>query len=262
MTKTVEETYVALRWRILRGTIPAAAPVTIAETTEEFGVDARKARAVLHALAEDGYLTRTGRRFAAAAYSTEQLDEWRYLLCALAEIGAGALAIEQGPRLAEMRRIFDENLTQWLVTEERFYQAVMKMISLLFGGPPSGLPGLSRQMVPQAFIRMMWLADCEYGGHGLITVAFRELLEQAGKGDIARTKAACSLYVDGLADTLHAQAEARNRSVPWDEVSTWQPQEIEPTIDGFKLYIGARLRGEPLLPPLGKVRDCLRFGLV
>ena len=250
MASELEETYVSLRWKILFGEIPPGHPITARWTAEHHDVGEKKSRAVLNALAADGYLYKTRTTFSVAVFSHEQIEEWRQLLCAFVEIGAGRLVLDGGQRIEEVRRHVEQTLGQWDVKEERYYLAALTLCALLLGGPTSELSRLAGQVIPQVFFRLLWLADSQSGTDGFLLRAVRRLIEVAPSRSVREAKAACGIYFDGVAEALHAQLDVRNQATPPGKLARKANQLIEPRLTGHTNVIGVPPGPQLLIPEL------------
>jgi DNA-binding GntR family transcriptional regulator len=242
MASELEEAYVSLRWKILYGELPPGHAITVKCTAENHDLGERKSRLLLNALAADGYLYKTRFSFSVAMFSHDQIEEWRQLLCAFTEIGAGRLVLEPAERLEEFRRHVEETLGQWDIKEERFYLAALTLCALLLGGQKSALSRLAGQLLPQVFFRLLWLADSQSPDGGFLLEASRRLIEVAPKRSVKEAKAACGIYFDGIADSLHAQLDLRNQSPDAGEFSKKANQLIEPRLTGHANVIGTPMQ--------------------
>lgn len=260
MASDIEEAYVSLRRKILYGEIPPGAPITVKIAAEDQDIVERKARLVLNALASDGYLYKTRFSFSVAVLSHEQIEEWRQLLCAFVEIGAGRLVLQGGERLEELCRHAEETLGKWKVGEERYYLAALALCALLLGGPTGGLSRLAGQLLPQVFFRLLWLADSQSGPNGLLLQSARRLIEVAPSRSVREAKAACWIYFDGIAEALHAQLDVRNQTAEPGELARKSNELIEPRLTGHTNVIGVPANtGPQLLIP--ELRDALPASL-
>lgn len=247
MPTDLERAYVAARWKILCGELPPGKPVMHKEAAEEFKIGQKKTLKLLGSLATDGYVYRKGRAFEIATWSHDQLNEWRQLLGAFVEIGAGRLAADGDQRLLErMRKHVGQTLAQWNVREERFFLAALELSGLLLGGDRSNLAKLVVELIPPAFFRLMWLADSQSDGGPLLLQAVERLMEVVPSGNVREAKAACAIYFDGVAPALHAQLDDERRSA-LDEAEN---QIVERRLTGHVNLIMESVGPEPLLPLL------------
>lgn len=251
MAGDLEDVYVALRGKILRGELPSGEPLTTKRVADEYDLSEKKSLPVLKALSADGYLYREHNTFTVAVWSHDQIEEWRQTLGAFCEIGAGRLVLDGGHRLAELRRHVDQTLAQWDVEEERFYLAALTFCGMLLGGSSSDLARLAGQLIPPVFFRLLWVADKQTERGTSLRRMIARFFEIAPSRSVREAKAACVLYFDGIAPALHAQLDARNQSAGVGIPIAKSNQFIEPRLTGHSNIIarGASPSGPQLLLP-------------
>lgn len=247
MPTDLERAYIAARWRILTGDLQPGEPILHKEAAEQFGIGQKRALKLLGSLASDGYVYRKGRIFRVAAWSHDQLEEWRQVLGAFAEIGAGRLAVEGDKRLLEqMRQHVAATLARWDACEERFFLAGLELSGLILGGPKNDLVRLVANLIPPAFFRLLWLADSQSENGPLLLRAAERLIEVVPGGSVTEAKAACSLYFGGVADALHAQLDSARQGV----LDKAENRIVEPRLNGHTNLIMESVGPKYLLPLL------------
>jgi len=248
----VDDAYLAYRQKILLGQIHPGSAVDPSEFGAEYGFGVKKARQILNSLWLDGYLTKGGRGYAVVLHTADQLDEWREMVLVFAEIGAGRLAVETEGEVARLEEFYEKALKGRTVDDEEFFISAMKFVSMLMGGPTAGLARIMSQLVPQAFYRLMWLADARSGGgEGYLLRAIEAMLAAAKERDVVSARAACRIYSEGVRKELLEQLEKRNAGVqPTDGDRARLNDVLEFRLTGEELQPGRGLGREQLLDPL------------
>lgn len=260
MNSKVEQSFVELRERILFGEIPGGSPLTAEDVVTQLGVTLNMARQLLLSLGSTGYLTRRGRSYVVSTFSKEQVEEWRLALCAIVEIGALRLALDGEEKLRAVEQFLDARVRDVDVHNEAFFIGAMALTTFVLGGPRSTLAQLVEQFIPQAFFRLLWIADSYAERTGFLVEAGDRFLSAARSGDLEGIRQSVRFFFDGTAPSLYTLIDnMAGGSFPANE-KTDGFQTIEPQISGMPTYAGSARATIPMLRPVTEI-DRMTYAL-
>lgn len=253
MLSKTDATYLDLRERILFGELKAGAPYSAQDMAAHYGLHINMARRLLVALKVGGYLTRSGTSYVISTFSQSQVEEWRLSLGAIVEIGAVRLAQSGGGTLGPLAAFIDERIRNVPVNHEDFFLGAMGLTHIVLGGKESTLANLVSQFIPQAFFRLLWMADSYSVRTGFLVEASDRFLDAARTGDIAGVRVASRIFFDGIAPSLQTLIEKMGEGIY--PVNDRQDgfQTIEDNIAGYPTYAGSSRTFTPIIEPLEEV---------
>lgn len=252
MQSKIDATYIELRERILFGEFPAGTSMTFDDIVEHTGVSASMARQLLMALAVGGYVTRSGRGSVVAAFTKEQVEEWRLALCAIVEIGALRLALVGGQKLEAAAAFLDEHVRNVSVDDEAFFIGSVAYTTIILGGNRSTLSQLVEQFIPQAFFRLLWLSDHYADRTGFLVEASDTYLAAARSRDLSGVRSAVRYFFDRTAPALHTLIGELSAGKYPPKQKQHALHSIEPQITGIPTHTGSARAVIPLLSPLAQ----------
>lgn len=176
-----ESVYFTLRERVLSG-VDHPLKITRRALADASGLSDRAARQVLTTLAAEGYLSGHN-EFTTAHLTRAQIVDWATILEALTGIAAGQLGLGPGSvGLCELKTraaAYDE-----AEDEERFFAMVGLLGSIFRASTNSRYLDLVSEIVPPAFLRILWLADTR----DKIPFGLGRLIYAVSNGDHLRIK--------------------------------------------------------------------------
>ena len=246
----IDATYIELRERILFGELAAGAPMYAEDIMRYTGVSLSMARQLLLSLGAGGYLKKSGRSYVVSTFTKEQVEEWRLALCAIVEIGALKLALTGAEKIDETAAFLNAHVRGIDVRNERFFIGAMALTTFVLGGPRSTLSRLVEQFIPQAFFRLLWIADSYADRTGFLVEAGDRFLSAARSGDLEGIRQSVRFFFDGTAPSLYTLIDnMAGGSFPANE-KTDGFQTIELQISGVPTYAGSSRSSTPILRPI------------
>lgn len=172
-----------LRDAVLAGTIQASTLIRTQEIVGRFACSDRAASDALVALVHDGYLELGRERaFRGPDWLPTQLDEQVSQVIALQDFCVMRLAQGDALGLQKLCAIRQRIEDAPRDSEERF-QIALEWVRVLFAvGGGVSLAELAGKIIPPAFFRIVWIADC--GDHQTFTSAIGDVLELAAAGHV------------------------------------------------------------------------------
>lgn len=210
MAQDVDTIYLALRTRILAGEWRPQTVLNAAELEQEFSTTDRKLRQVLNSLVGDGYLGRVQNVYSVPEIGSDEIEEWRQILCSLFELGAARLILDGQRLIPDLQRLHRAIVAAVPASDERFFVSAMQIYAVMLGGQSSTLTAFANQLVPPMFFRLLWLAEIESGDGVALRTAIDGILNAAGRRDVSQARQACRTYCDDLSAALHRQLDQRN----------------------------------------------------
>jgi hypothetical protein len=174
-------------------------------------------------------------------------------LGAIVEIGAVRLAQSGGGNLGPLAAFIDERIRNVPVNHEDFFLGAMGLTHIVLGGKESTLANLVSQFIPQAFFRLLWMADSYAVRTGFLVEASDRFLDAARSGDLAGVRAASRIFFDGIAPSLQTLTEKMGEGIyPLNDRQNGF-QTIEDNIAGYPTYAGSSRTFTPIIEPLEEV---------
>jgi hypothetical protein len=152
-----------------------------------------------------------------------------------------------------LAQFIDERIRNVPVNHEDFFLGAMGLTHIVLGGKESTLANLVSQFIPQAFFRLLWMADSYAVRTGFLVEASDRFLDAAKSGDLAGVRAASRLFFDGIAPSLQMLIEKMDEGIY--PVNDRQDgfQTIEDNIAGYPTYPGSSRTFMPIIEPLEEV---------
>ena len=204
--------YVELRDAVLSGTIQASTSLLPQEIAARFACPENVARDVLVALIHDGYLSQG--RYRGPEWLPWQLDEQISQVIAVQDICVMRLA--EGRDAAGLRKLCA--IRQQIEdaprdSEARFQIALEWVRTLLAVGGGVRMADFAAKIIPPAFFRIVWIADC--GQPQTFPAAMGETLELAAAGKVEAARDQHPLFWESVREPVHTflkeRAEGRAR---------------------------------------------------
>ena len=260
MNSKIDTAFIELREQILLGRLEPGSVLSSDDVVAATGVSKPSSKRLLRSLAAGGYLAKprgtagTHRfdRYCVSSFDKAQIEEWRLALCAIVEIGALKLMLDQGTALQQARQYLEHYVRNVDVHNERFFLGAVGFTTIVLGGERSSLAQLVERCIPQAFFRMLWLSDVYADRTGYLVEAGDRFFEAAHARDVDGVRSSCRHFFDSVSPALHSLIEhIEAKSYP-DNDREDGFQTIEPTISGRPIYTGTAKTVLPLLTPMSQ----------
>lgn len=251
--------YVELRDAVLAGTIQEVTLIRARDVVDRFACTETAARGVLGALLHDGYL-RLGREraYRGPEWLPTQLDEQINQVIALQDFCVMRLAQGNEVGLRKLCAIRQRIADAPRDSEERFQIALEWVRALLAVGGGEGLGEFAGKVIPAAFFRIVWIADC--GEPETFPTAIGATLELAAAGQVEAARDHHPRFWNSVREPVQSflkdRIDGRARVTRSHDPAAVRDLSLSGASQGFGRSL---LDRNMMLPRLGKHRSRLRI---